>query len=83
MQRVRLRRTALRATPRMNTSIQPPEGAGGSRSSAAGELTLGLMSGEERGGASCFFCRSELAPTGALANEVNLAGIVVADVALD
>ncbi|MDO8405547.1 MAG: hypothetical protein Q7T27_18840, partial [Pseudomonas sp.] len=48
MQRVRLRRTALRATPRMNTSTQPPEGAGGSRSRAAGELTLGLMSGEER-----------------------------------
>ncbi len=54
MQRVRLRRTALRATPRMNTSTQPPEGAGGSRSRAAGELTLGLMSGEERGGAPCF-----------------------------
>ena len=50
MQRVRLRRTALRATPRMNTSTQPPEGAGGSRSRAAGELTLGLMSGEERVG---------------------------------
>jgi hypothetical protein len=32
----------------MNTSTQPPEGAGGSRSRAAGELTLGLMSGEER-----------------------------------
>ncbi len=48
MQRVRLRRTALRATPRMNTSTQPPEGAGGSRSRAAGELTLGLMSGEKR-----------------------------------
>ncbi len=48
MQRVRLRRTALRATPRMNTSTQPPEGAGGSRSKAAGELTLGLMSGEKR-----------------------------------
>ncbi|CAI9002739.1 hypothetical protein EMIT0P171_90067 [Pseudomonas sp. IT-P171] len=48
MQRVRLRRTALRATPRMNTSTQPPEGAGGSRSRAAGELTLGLMSGEKQ-----------------------------------
>jgi hypothetical protein len=33
----------------MNTSTQPSEGAGGSRSRAAGELTLGLMSGEERG----------------------------------
>ena len=50
MQRVRLRRTALRATPRMNTSTQPPEGAGRSkaRSKAAGELTLGLLSGEGR-----------------------------------
>jgi hypothetical protein len=48
MQRVRLRRTALRATPRMNTCAQPPEGAGGSRSKAEGELTLGLMSGEEQ-----------------------------------
>jgi hypothetical protein len=47
MQRVRLRRTALRATPRMNTSTQRPEGAGESRSKAAGELTLGLWSGEE------------------------------------
>ena len=98
MQRVRLRRTALRATPRMNTSTQPTEGAGGSRSKAAGELTLGLMSGEERGGAPCFSVgasllamdlrtargtrlpafslttiASGLAPTGALANEVDLA----------
>jgi hypothetical protein len=32
----------------MNTSTQPPEGAGGSRSRAAGELTLGLMSGEKQ-----------------------------------
>ena len=52
MQRVRLRRTALRATPRMNTSTQPPEGAGRSkskaRSRAAGELTLGLLSDEKR-----------------------------------
>ena len=45
---VRLRRTALRAHPRMNASTQPAEGAGGSRSRAAGELTLGLMSGEEQ-----------------------------------
>ena len=33
----------------MNTCAQPAEGAGGSRSRAAGELTLGLMSGEKRG----------------------------------
>ncbi|MGF6151652.1 hypothetical protein QFZ84_002636 [Pseudomonas fluorescens] len=31
---VRLRRTALRAHPLMNTSTRPPEGAGGSRSKA-------------------------------------------------
>ncbi len=106
MQRVRLRRTALRATPRMHTSTQPPEGAGGSRSKAAGELTLGLMSGEERWvyaavlsvGASLLAMNvratrvlrqpasslttiaSGLAPTGALVNGVDLAGIVVADV---
>ncbi|RKS28480.1 hypothetical protein BJ917_1358 [Pseudomonas sp. WPR_5_2] len=44
MQRVRLRRTALRATPRMNTSTQPPEGAGGSKAKAKrGELTLDLL----------------------------------------
>ncbi|VVQ16847.1 hypothetical protein PS938_04340 [Pseudomonas fluorescens] len=48
MRCVRLRRTALRAHPRMNTSTQPADGAGGSRSRAAGELTLGLMSGEEQ-----------------------------------
>src|SRR3990167_5649806 len=48
MQRVRLRRTAAPAPPRMNTSTQPPDGAGGSRSRAAGELTLGLMSGENQ-----------------------------------
>ncbi|VVN77432.1 hypothetical protein PS726_00813 [Pseudomonas fluorescens] len=53
MQWVRLRRTALRAHPRMNTSTQPAEGAGGSRSRAAGELTLGLLSGEERRGGAC------------------------------
>ena len=48
MRWVRLRRTALRANPQMNTSTQPPEGAGRSRSKAAGELTLGLLSGEGR-----------------------------------
>ncbi|WP_218276535.1 MULTISPECIES: hypothetical protein, partial [unclassified Pseudomonas] len=46
---VRLRRTALRANLLMNTSTRPPEGAGGSRSTAAGELTLGLLSGEGDG----------------------------------
>ena len=48
MRCVRLRRTALRANPRINASTQPAEGAGGSRSKAAGELTLGLMSGEKQ-----------------------------------
>ena len=57
MQRVRLRRTALRATPRMNTSTQPTEGAGESK--AAGELTLGLLSGEERRVYADSNCRSE------------------------
>ena len=38
---------AARPPPRINASTQPAEGAGGSRS--AGELTLGLWSGEERG----------------------------------
>jgi hypothetical protein len=37
----------------MNTCAQPAEGAGGSRSQAAGELTLGLMSGEKRRGVGC------------------------------
>ena len=47
------KRQALRAIPRMNTSAQPAEGAGGSRSQAAGELTLGLLSGEKRRGMGC------------------------------
>jgi hypothetical protein len=46
MRWVRLRRTALRANPQMNTCAQPPEGAGESRSKAAGELALDLLSGE-------------------------------------
>jgi len=52
MQRVRLRRTALRATPRMDTSTQPPEGAGESKAQdqqLSGELTLGLLSGGKQG----------------------------------
>jgi len=35
----------------MNPSTQPAEGAGTARSRAFGELTLGHLSGEERGGA--------------------------------
>jgi hypothetical protein len=42
----------------MNASTQPAEGAGGSRSKAAGELTLDLMSGEERGCTPICLCSS-------------------------
>ncbi|WP_310351684.1 hypothetical protein, partial [Pseudomonas sp. BE134] len=78
MQRVRLRRTALRATPRMNTSTQPPEGAGRSkaRSKAAGELTLGLMSGEkQKRFVALFFCGSWLASDGGLTADQYLADV--------
>src|SRR5471030_2440985 len=47
-------------TPQMNTSTQPPEGAGRARS-RAGELTLGLMSGKKRV-AYTQPCRSEACP---------------------
>ncbi|CAI8793690.1 hypothetical protein EMIT0196MI5_10258 [Pseudomonas sp. IT-196MI5] len=53
----------------MNTSTQPSEGAGGSRSRAAGELTLGLLSGEKRrvyADLPLLFCRSWLASEGDL-----------------
>ena len=76
MQRVRLRRTALRATPRMNTSTQPPEGAGGSRSKAAGELTLGLMSGEERVGVRRLAFLSWLASEGGLTADPSPAAVL-------
>ncbi|CAI8959550.1 hypothetical protein EMIT0196MI5_50311 [Pseudomonas sp. IT-196MI5] len=45
----------------MNTCAQPAEGAGGSRSRAAGELMLGLLSGEKRrvyADLPLLFCRS-------------------------
>jgi hypothetical protein len=58
----------------MNTSTQPPEGAGGSRSRAAGELTLGLMSGEEHG-CTPTLCRSWLASDGDLTADQSLADI--------
>ncbi|RAI72198.1 hypothetical protein DOZ80_01230 [Pseudomonas fluorescens] len=75
MRCVRLRRTALRANPRMNASTQPAEGAGGSRSRAAGELTLGpvgasLLAMDVNDNAGCLnarvvlaFFASKLAPT--------------------
>jgi hypothetical protein len=50
----------------MNTGTRPPEGAAGSRSRAAGELTLGLMSGEEQVYAALLFCGSWLASEGGL-----------------
>ncbi|MGF6558589.1 hypothetical protein ABIA48_004969 [Pseudomonas sp. S30_BP2TU TE3576] len=49
---------AARLPPRMNAGTRPPEGAGGSKSKAAGELTLGLMSGEERGCTPLGLCSS-------------------------
>ena len=57
----------------MNTSAQPAEGAGGSRSRAAGELTLGLLSGEKRGCTPICFCSALLSSVGAslLAMDVN------------
>jgi hypothetical protein len=58
----------------MNTSVQPPEGAGGSRSKAAGELTLGLMSGEKRGCTPINW--SWLASEGGLTADQSLAGIL-------
>jgi hypothetical protein len=52
----------------MNTCAQPPEGAGGSRSKAAGELTLGLLSGGGAVYADGFFAfrRSEPVREGGL-----------------
>jgi hypothetical protein len=43
--------------PQMNASTQPADGAGGSRSKA-GELPLGLLSGEERAVCLGFYCGS-------------------------
>jgi hypothetical protein len=42
MRWVRLRRTALRAHPRMNTSTQPAEGAGGSKAKAKANTNASL-----------------------------------------
>ncbi len=49
---VRLRRTALRAHPRINPSTQPSDGAGTSK--AVLELTLIVLSGEGGGGHIAF-----------------------------
>jgi hypothetical protein len=40
-------RPSMPGCPLRRTSTQPPEGAGGSKSKTLGELTLGLLSGEE------------------------------------
>jgi hypothetical protein len=61
----------------MNTSTQPAEGAGGSRSRAAGELTLGLLSGEELrvyAALPLLFCGSWLASDGGLSVDSILTG---------
>ncbi|MCP2225988.1 hypothetical protein OKW12_001393 [Pseudomonas silensiensis] len=70
---VRLRRTALRAHPQMNASTRPPEGAGRSRSKA-GELTLGLMSGEKRSMYTEPLVGARLAREGGLTADQSLAG---------
>jgi hypothetical protein len=59
----------------MNTSTQPSEGAGGSRSRAEGELTLGLMSGEKRVFAALLSCGSWLASDGGLIADQSLADV--------
>ncbi|MGX0889964.1 hypothetical protein AB7M22_001972 [Pseudomonas sp. ADAK2 TE3594] len=50
MRWVRLRRTALRANPQMNTSTQPPEGAGRSRSSSRSKAEATAGSTASRAG---------------------------------
>ncbi|CAI8818958.1 hypothetical protein EMIT0347P_20480 [Pseudomonas sp. IT-347P] len=50
-----LRQTALRAHPRINPSTQPADAAGESRSRAAAELALILLSGEKRRGVGGVF----------------------------
>ncbi|MCS3838479.1 hypothetical protein HNR03_003087 [Pseudomonas sp. JAI111] len=57
-------------TPQMNASTQPAEGAGRSRSKA-GELPLGLLSGEERGDTS-IYCGSWPAGDGGLSADHSL-----------
>jgi hypothetical protein len=52
---------SLRSHPRINPSTQPSDVARGSRS-RAGELTLGLLSGEERVFGFCFVVGLPLTP---------------------
>ncbi len=78
---VRLRRTALRAYPRMNPETKPAEGAGTSR--AAAELTLILLSGEKPRGVRCglflllLCCGSEPAREGGLIADLFLSDVRV------
>ncbi|MCS3837216.1 hypothetical protein HNR03_001814 [Pseudomonas sp. JAI111] len=62
------------SAPQINASTQPPEGAGRSRSKAAGELPLGLLSGEERGYTS-IYCGSWPAGDGGLPANQSPAGV--------
>jgi len=55
---VRLRRTVAALPPRMNPSSQPSDVARGSRSRAAAELTLILLSGEEQKRYAFCYCSS-------------------------
>ncbi len=61
-------------TPQMNASTQPPEGAGRSRSKA-GELTLGLMSGEKRSVYTEPLVGARLAREGGLTADKSLADV--------
>ena len=56
----------LRSHPRMNPSTQPSDVARGSRSRAAAELTLILLSGGKRMRSDVGFCGSWLASDGGL-----------------
>jgi hypothetical protein len=59
--------------PQINASTQPAEGAG--RSKAAGELPLGLLSGEERAVYFGFYCGSWPAGDGGPPTDQSLAGV--------
>ncbi|CAI8916826.1 hypothetical protein EMIT0194MI4_40298 [Pseudomonas sp. IT-194MI4] len=62
MRWVRLRRTALRAHPQMNTSTQPPEGAGRSRSKAKAKQSKANARSKDRSLASLDSSYREMRP---------------------